>query len=407
MKYLPESWENIFQRMKRIIREYEAKNWLWSTINIAVWEPDTNPPELLRKFVAEEVLRDDNANHTYWDNRSPEWLTENLIALNTWVNVNEYPHLNTLLIPWEKPILGLLPIASWANISNPPVANKGYMKNAPAYDVMSTWCEYLWEESQIWPIYSYENFKLKVANIPTWKLPRLILTVKPWNPAPVWATKEEWEEIINFCIKNKIRIVNDWAYSAVVHKNHTTLTEVAKDFPDLEWVELFSISKTFSACWWRIWALVWTTDFVNEIVKIKWNTDSGVFWPASVWLAKYLATSESKTDNKKIQEIYKARLDILIPIFENAGLKLACPTDAWFFMLFACPKFLNWEKIENSEDFNNKMINAIWLVWVPFVGSEVNGEKEQFIRYSACYDSLKPENISRLKEALTKVKISY
>jgi hypothetical protein len=76
-------------------------------------------------------------------------------------------------------------------------------------------------------------------------------------------------------------------------------------------------------------------------------------------------------------------------------------------MLFACPKFLNWEKIENSEDFNNKMINAIWLVWVPFVGSEVNGEKEQFIRYSACYDSLKPENISRLKEALTKVKISY
>jgi hypothetical protein len=37
MKYLPETWENIFQRMKRIIREYESKNWVGSTINIAVW----------------------------------------------------------------------------------------------------------------------------------------------------------------------------------------------------------------------------------------------------------------------------------------------------------------------------------------------------------------------------------
>lgn len=407
MKYLPETWENIFQRMKRIIREYESKNWVGSTINIAVWEPDTNPPELLRKFVATEVLKDDNANHTYWDNRTPEWLTEKLIALSIGIDVWEYEHLTTLLIPWEKPILWLLPIATWANQKNPPIPNVGYMKNAPAYDVMWTWCEYLGEESLIWPIYSYENFKLKVSNLPNWKLPRLILVVKPGNPCPVWATREEWEEIIDFCVKNKIRLVNDGAYSAVVHKNHTTLTSVAKDYKDLEWIELFSISKTFSACGWRIWALVWTLDFVNEIIKVKWNTDSWVFWPAAVWLNKYLDTKESIEDNRKIQQMYKDRIDILIPIFESAWLKLACPTDAWFFILFHCPKFLNGEKIESSEDFNNKMINAIWLVWVPFVGSEVNGEKEQFIRYSACYDSLNPNNVTRLKEALAKVRISY
>jgi hypothetical protein len=105
--------------------------------------------------------------------------------------------------------------------------------------------------------------------------------------------------------------------------------------------------------------------------------------------------------------MYKDRIDILIPIFENAGFKLACPTDAWFFMLFICPNYLNDEKIENSEDFNNKMINAIWLVWIPFEWSEVNWKKEQFIRYSACYDSLNPENASKLEKALNKVKISY
>jgi aspartate/methionine/tyrosine aminotransferase len=38
----------------------------------------------------------------------------------------------------------------------------------------------------------------------------------------------------------------------VVHKNHISLSEVAKDYKDLDWIELFSISKTLSACGWRV-----------------------------------------------------------------------------------------------------------------------------------------------------------
>jgi|SaaInl8_150m_RNA_FD_contig_21_2756684_length_231_multi_9_in_0_out_0_1 hypothetical protein len=37
----------------------------------------------MRKMVAEEVLRDDNANHTYWDNRTSGNLNENFVKLNT------------------------------------------------------------------------------------------------------------------------------------------------------------------------------------------------------------------------------------------------------------------------------------------------------------------------------------
>lgn len=405
MKYLQDGWENLFQRIKKVVKDYENVNWVWSSINIAVWEPDTNPPELLRKFVAEEVLREDNANHTYWDNSSPVWLNKKLVELNTWINVDEFSHLSTLLIPWEKSMIWLLPIACWANWPGLSIPNKWYMKNAPAYDVLSTWAEYLGEDCFVWPIYSFDNFKLRVSNIPEWKLPRMIITVKPWNPCPVWASREEWIEVIEFCIKNKIRLVNDWAYTAVVHKNHVSLTSVAKDYQELEWVELFSLSKTYSACGWRMWVAVWTSDFINDLTKIKWNTDSWVFWPAWVWLNKYLETDQSKIDNKNIQKMYRQRLDILIPIFEAAGLKLSCPSDAWFFMLFACPSYLNGEKIESSEDFNNKMINAVWLVWVPFVWSEIDWKKEQFIRYSACYDSLKASNVERLKEALSKVEI--
>lgn len=407
MRYLPTSWENLFQRIKRLIREYESVNWAWSSLNIAVWEPDTNPPESLRKIVAEEVLRDDNANHTYWDNRTTWDLNKNFIELNTWVDIDKYDHIDSLLIPGEKSMIWLLPIACWANRDDSKLDNKWYMVNAPAYDLIATWSEYLWEESYIWPIYSYENFELKLENMPTWVKPKMILTVKPWNPCPVWEKKENWIKLIEYCIKNNIRLVNDWAYTSVVHKDHISLTEVAKDYPELDWLELFSMSKTYSSCWWRFWMAVWSKDFIAEFTKIKWNADSWAFWPLIVWMDRYLQTPDAKIDSKKTTQMYKKRLDILIPIFESAWLKLACPSDAWFFMLFKCPKFLDWEEIKSWEEFNSKMIYKVWLVGVPFVWSEIAWENEQFIRYSACYDALEQENVDRLKEALSKVKIEY
>lgn len=406
MKYLPESWENLFQGIKRLVREYEREHGAWSSLNIAVWEPDTVPPETVRRMVANEVLSSENRTHNYWDNWSPEWLNRNLIKHHCWVDINKFDHLDSLVLPWEKAMLWLLPIACWAN-RNEKFDNNGYMVNAPAYDVVSTWASYLWEESFIWPIYSHEDFKLKVSNLPEGKKPRLIVVVKPWNPCPVWATREEWEEIIEYAIENNIRLVNDWAYSSVVHKNHIPLSEVAKDYKELDWIELFSISKTLSACGWRVWVAVWSKDFIGELTKIKWNADSWAFWPVLLWLAKYFETEESKDDTKEIQEMYKRRLDILIPIFEEAWLELACPTDAGFFMLFKCPKSVDWEKVETWVEFNKLMINKIWLVWVPFTWSIVDWTNEQFIRYSACYDAESTKNQTRLKDALKKVKISY
>lgn len=407
MKYLPESWENLFQRMKRLIRHYEEVNGKGSSINIAVGEPDTNPPELLRKFVAEEVMREDNVNHTYWDNRTTWELNENLIEITSGVDIRGQEHLATLLLPWEKSMIGLLLIACGANRNDLPVDNVGYIRTAPSYDLVGTWSEYLWEESDIWSIYSHENFRLKVENLPQWKKPRMIMTVKPWNPCPVWASKEEWEEVIEYCVQNKIRLVNDGAYTGVVHKNHIPLSAVAKNYKELEWIELFSISKTFSACGWRLWIAVGSKDFIAEFTKIKGNSDSGGFGPLIVGLAKYLKTDDVRREAKLAQELYKKRLDILTPIFENSWFKLACPSDAGFFMLFHCPTMLNGEKVETSEQFNQKMIEVVGLVGVPFVGSEINGEKEQFIRYSACYNALDEQKVKILKEALGKINISY
>ena len=71
MNYLGNDKENLFQRIKRYVEEYEATHGKGSSVNIAVGEPDTCPPYNVRKIVSEKILEENNNIHTYWDNRDP------------------------------------------------------------------------------------------------------------------------------------------------------------------------------------------------------------------------------------------------------------------------------------------------------------------------------------------------
>ncbi len=408
MKYLGNSPENLFQRIKRYVIEYEAEHGKGSSVNIAVGEPDTCPPETVRKIVAEEVLKNENGIHTYWDNRDPGKFCKNMVLQIANIDIDEYKNISSLVLPGEKSMLGLLPISCGANRTDEEYENSGFVKTTPAYDLIGQWAEYLGEESIAWPLYSSENFKLNLENLPkTEKKPRMIITVKPGNPCPAGATREDWEQLIEYCIEHNIRLVNDGAYTSLTHKNHVPLCAVAKDYENLDWIEYFSISKALSACGWRLGAAIGSKDFISELTKVKGNADSGPFGPALVGCEKYFALPEAKKEMKKIQEMYEKRLEIALEIFKQKGFQLACPTDSGFFMLFHCPKTLNGETVKNPEEFNKKMIELAGIVGVPFTGSEINGENEQFIRYSVCSDFTDEKIQEKVNTAFNEITIGY
>ncbi len=408
MKYLGNSPENLFQRIKRYVREYEEVNGKGSSINVAVGEPDTAPPQTLLDMTAEIVKKNESWLHTYWDNRDPGEFCRTMVRQITGFDIKKYDHLDSLVLPGEKPMLGLLPISCGANRTDVPYKNEGFIRTAPAYDLVGLWAEYLGEKAFVWELSSEGNFRLNLETLPKLENPpRMIITVKPGNPAPAGASREDWESLIKYCIQYNIRLVNDAAYTSLTHKSHTPLCMVAKDFPELDWIEYFSISKTLSACGWRLGSAVGSEDFISELAKVKGNADSGPFGPALVACEQYFQTDKSKTEIKAIQKMYERRLEIAIPIFEKSGFKLACPTDAGFFMLFHCPNKLNGESVKDSEDFNKKMINAIGLVGVPFTGGEINGKSEQFIRYSVCADFEDKNFADRVFSALEEIKIEY
>ncbi len=408
MKYLGNSPENLFQRIKRMVHEYESVHGVGSSINVAVGEPDTCPPARVRSIVAEKVLAEENAFHTYWDNRDPGKFCRNFVYQVTGIDIDEYDTIASLVLPGEKPMIGLLPIACGANREGSNETNAGFVKTVPAYDLVGQWTEYLGEEVFVWPLYSSENFRLSLENLPkTEKSPKMIITVKPGNPSPAGASREEWEALITYCITNNIRLVNDGAYTSLTHTDHVPLSAVAKDYPELDWIEYFSLSKAISACGWRLGVAIGSHDFISELAKIKGNADSGPFGPALVGCEEYFGEPGSKEDMKNIQKMYKERLDIALLIFQNAGFRLACPVDAGFFMLFHCPKMLNGKPVSSSEEFNAMMINQYGLVGVPFTGAEVNGKQEQFIRYSVCLDFTDTAVQEKITKIFSDIDIQY
>lgn len=408
MKYLGNSPENLFQRIKRYVQEYEKKYGANSSINVAVGEPDTVPPQNLRNLLSTIVQKDDVDVHTYWDNRDPGDFCMSMIQQITGVDVRKNENLSTLVLPGEKSMLGLLPIVCGAKIKESVYANKGFVRTTPAYDLLGVWSEYIDTECFVWELFSEENFRLNLDHLPKLEVPpKMIITVKPGNPCPAGASRSDWEMLIQYCIDNNVRLVNDGAYTSLTHKNHVSLCEVAQDYPALDWMEFFSISKTLSACGWRLGAAVGSQDFISELAKVKGNADSGPFGPALVACEKYFQLETSKVEITGIQKMYERRLKIAIDIFENAGFKLSCPVDAGFFILFHCPQFLDGELMEDSENFNKKMIDKIGLVGVPFSGAMVNSKAEQFIRYSVCSDFENVEYQKRIKKALAKIEIGY
>jgi hypothetical protein len=116
----------------------------------------------------------------------------------------------------------------------------------------------------------------------------------------------------------------------------------------------------------------------------------------------------SKGELLEIKNLYKKRLSILIPILKEVWFIQACPTDAWFFTLWMLPKTLNWIQINSAEQFNNIMIDTIWLVWIPFMWSQLeNGDNENFIRYSVCAPFEDDNFVLKVKNALLNIKITY
>lgn len=416
---IPASGINLFQLIYILIREYEEKSGR-KALNLSLGNPDLVPASEVREIKSQFQLKADLDLHTYAEDRNLNDFCEGMVEAFTGVQIRSLAHLRAVPIAGIKTASAILPLACGMHLKGR--RDFHVVSHLPAYDMIGTWTgPYLGSNRIVWPLESKDSMRINLSTLKTAlataqvEKPDLIFVIRPGNPASCGASREEWKELIDFCLERGIRLVNDGAYTTLTEGSHVPLAQVAQDYPELEWAEMLSMSKSFSDPGARLGVFVGSKEFVEDFVLVKGNTDSG---PVPTLMAAYgeLFKDQSKTKRilKETYQIYRSRLDYLVPKLKSIGLRQACETTAGFFTLWKTPDFAfgldlrkesEARKISQSELFNRLVIEKTGIVGVHFQGAPGSGET--FIRYAVCSDVLDPEFKRRFEAAITEIHAQY
>lgn len=207
----------------------------------------------------------------------------------------------------------------------------------------------------------------------------------PHMPTGTAGTKELFEKLVAFGKEQKILICHDNPYSLVLNPEPKSIlaAEGAKEVV----VELNSLSKSHNMAGWRVGMVAGRQDYIETILRVKSNMDSGMFLPLQEAAATALANSYEWHDERN-QE-FSVRRKIIEKLLDALGC---------FYRKDQVGMFV-WAKIpageESGEAFSDKILNSCSVFLTP--GFIFGSQGDQYIRASLCM----PRN--RLQEALTRI----
>ncbi|WP_289712337.1 aminotransferase class I/II-fold pyridoxal phosphate-dependent enzyme, partial [uncultured Muribaculum sp.] len=125
----------------------------------------------------------------------------------------------------------------------------------------------------------------------------------PHMPTGTPASLELFEKIVAFGKKHNIVIAHDNPYSFILNEKPLSLLQVdgARDIA----IEMNSMSKSHNMAGWRVGMLASNPTFINWILKVKSNIDSGQFKPLMLAAVKGLEADKDWYD--EVNATYASR----------------------------------------------------------------------------------------------------
>ena len=218
---------------------------------------------------------------------------------------------------------------------------------------------------------------------------KLMWTNYPNMPTGGRATRELYEKIVAFAKAHNIVVVNDNPYSFILNRDeHLSILQVdgAKDCC----IEFNSMSKSHNMPGWRVGMLATNSTFVQWILKIKSNIDSGTFRPMQLAAAQAYDNTEEWHTQANI-ETYSTRRKIAEAIMTKLGCTVD-PTQQGMFLWGRIP-----EKYNDVEDLTEKVLHEAHVFITPGFIFGSNGKR--YIRISLCAkDEKMQEALKRIEE---------
>ena len=220
---------------------------------------------------------------------------------------------------------------------------------------------------------------------------KLMWTNYPHMPTGTNATLELYQKLVDFGKKHHIIIVNDNPYSFILNKKPLSILQIegAKDCC----IELNSMSKSHNMPGWRIGMVASNATFIEWILKVKSNIDSGMFRPMQLAAATALHNDESWHEEMNFN-LYQKRRHLAEQILET----LQCTYNKSQVGLFV------WGRIpdhyQQVEDLTEAVLHKAHVFITPGFIFGSNGAR--YIRISLCCDEQKlAEALDRIKQNIT------
>ena len=193
------------------------------------------------------------------------------------------------------------------------------------------------------------------------------------------------DRLIDWAKSRKIILVNDNPYSFILNDNPISILSRKGAFEVC--LELNSLSKTFNMAGWRVGMLLGNKNYIKDVVKIKSNMDSGMFY--GIQIGAIASLNLKKDWFKSLNEIYFKRRE---KVFELAK-KLNTSFDKNISGLFVWAKLS--EDVKSTEKFIDKILYKHNIFITP--GSIFGSNGDRFIRLSLCVEEkIIEEAINRL-----------
>lgn len=196
----------------------------------------------------------------------------------------------------------------------------------------------------------------------------------PHMPTGAKASRDAFEDLVEFALGHGILLCNDNPYSFILNSDHLSILSVqgARDVA----LELNSLSKSHNMAGWRIGMLACNSEFINSVLKVKSNMDSGMFQPLQAAAVVALGLPDSWYAG--LNESYGRRRTVAAEIMSALGCTFS-RNQSGLFLWGRIP-----ECFGDAEEMTEELLHGSHLFITP--GSVFGDNGRRFIRISLCAD---------------------
>lgn len=356
--------EYYFSSKLREVRQLESEG--KPIINMGIGSPDLHPSKAVIDAVV-SAMQEENA-HQY---QSYQGLPELRKSMADFYQNNFHVVLNpnTEILPLMGSKEGIMHISlAFLNEGDQVlIPNPGYPTYTSVTNLVGAVPVYYdLKESNDWEPDFESLEKLDLSKV------KIMWVGYPHMPTGARGSLQLFEKLVAFAKKHQILLVNDNPYSFVLNDNPMSLLQVegAKDVA----LELNSLSKTFNMAGWRVGMVLGNASYIEAILKVKSNMDSGMFFGIQKGAIAALKSDKSWFDEQNV--IYKRRRILT----EKLAEKLGCTVYKEGVGLFVWAKLP--EGITSAEKFIDEILYEKHIFITP--GTIFGSNGEGYIRFALC-----------------------